>query len=587
MIRLSLLGLTFLFTFICNAQIDSRNESFLFDIINDKEARKFYQEAASRHTIGITDPPEGPLRTMAEWEELQGVVITWASEFSILGQIVDAIKEETNVYIVCSNPSTVQNYLDFVDIDWSKNVHFLVQPFDSIWVRDYGPNSVYKNDVDSLILVDWIYNRPARVKDDVVPGRIAEELGLPLYVTVSDPYKFVATGGNFMSDGMGKAFSSELILDENPLQGLDGVDAVVKDFMGIEEYIKFENLPHDLIHHIDMHMKLLDEQTLMLGEYPEGVADGPQIEANLQYLLNNFTTSYGEPFKVIRMPMPPAWDGTYPDQNGDYRTYVNSLFVNKTILVPTYEEKYDSTALRIWEESMPGYNIVGINCNSIIPRSGALHCITKEIGVNDPVRIVHQEQDCFDETTSLRTFSAIIQHRSGIKDAFLHARSNLNNTNSFERYKMTLTDPETDTWSVSFEDLEEGIFSYDYFFTVIANSGKEMNRPMVAPEGLFNISDCSLISSIDASNIESQEYLDIFPNPASAITCIPLDLNRSRNIEINLHDMLGRKINTIFSGEATKGESKYFFDASNYEAGLYLVEFTDRESSFFQKLVIK
>ena len=47
---------------------------------------------------------------------------------------------------------------------------------------------------------------------------------------------------------------------------------------------------YDGIHHIDMHMKLLDESTLLVSEYPTGVADGPQIEANLQYVLSNFTT---------------------------------------------------------------------------------------------------------------------------------------------------------------------------------------------------------------------------------------------------------------------------------------------------------
>lgn len=36
--------------------------------------------------------------------------------------------------------------------------------------------------------------------------------------------------------------------------------------MGIERYIKMQTLPYDGIHHIDMHMKLLDEETLLVGQ---------------------------------------------------------------------------------------------------------------------------------------------------------------------------------------------------------------------------------------------------------------------------------------------------------------------------------
>ena len=152
-------------------------------------------------------------------------------------------------------------------------------------------------------------------------------------------------------------------------------------------------LPFDGIHHIDMHMKLLDESTLMVSEYPQGVADGPQIEANLQYVLSNVTTKWGTPFDVIRIPSPPEFGGGYPNQNGDYLTYSNAVFVNNTILLPTYYEQYDTTAIRVWEEAMPGYNVVGIDCDSpnedIISLSGAIHCITHSVGVADPLMISH------------------------------------------------------------------------------------------------------------------------------------------------------------------------------------------------------
>ena len=49
---------------------------------------------------------------------------------------------------------------------------------------------------------------------------------------------------------------------------------------------------------------------------------------------------------------------------GIYRTYTNAVFVNKTILVPTYRPSVDNPALDQWRDLMPGYNIVGIDVDN-------------------------------------------------------------------------------------------------------------------------------------------------------------------------------------------------------------------------------
>lgn len=111
-------------------------------------------------------------------------------------------------------PGPGKNTLGGAGIDWTTNITFVQDEFNSVWVRDYGPNTIYLNEVESLAFVDWIYNRP-RPKDDVIPEAIAETLGLDIYCTTQLPTDLVHTGGNYMSDGMGTAFSSNLVLDEN------------------------------------------------------------------------------------------------------------------------------------------------------------------------------------------------------------------------------------------------------------------------------------------------------------------------------------------------------------------------------------
>jgi agmatine/peptidylarginine deiminase len=234
----------------------------------------------------FTSPPNGAVRTMAEWEEVQALTITWTGYQAILREIVRHAKEEVDVIIICNDSVSVKSYLANYNIT-NQNVSFIQKAYNSIWIRDYGQHSVYLNDVDSLVLVDWIYNRP-RPADDLIPRWVADKTNLDLYATTQSPTDLVNTGGNFMSDGLGRGFASSLILDENKPGNPYGVsskteaqiDTIMKHFMGIEPYIKMQTLPYDNIHHIDMHMKLLDEETILIGEYPQGVADGPQIEAN-------------------------------------------------------------------------------------------------------------------------------------------------------------------------------------------------------------------------------------------------------------------------------------------------------------------
>lgn len=426
--------------------------------------------------IGFTEPPSKPVRTMAEWEELDGVIVTWTSYTSILRQIVDYAQDECTVYIVCSDSNSVKSFLTSGGVPLV-NLKFIAAQYNSIWVRDYGPWTVYSNTAESLYVVDWIYNRP-RPLDDIIPSAFANFYNVPIYQTTIEPYRLVNTGGNFMCDGHGNGFASKLILTDNPSKTEAEIDTIMKKFMGLNRYIKMTVLPYDGIHHIDMHMKLLDEETLLVGKYPEGISDGPQIEANLQYVINNFQTCYGRPFKVVRIPMPPDQNGKYPNQGGNYRTFTNSVILNKTVIVPTYDLQYDSTALRIYKEAMPGYNIVGINSNQIIPASGAIHCITKEVGVKNSIFIsVHPIKTLTSTSFEVKAF---IKSGSGIQFAKLFW--SVDTSSGFTSVNMNQTFQDTFTAIISVPSNSEKIF---YYVSAKSFSGKESIKPLTSPQGAY------------------------------------------------------------------------------------------------------
>jgi len=552
-----------------------------------------YRDSRSAASTGITTPPTFSVRTMAEWEEIQTIVITWTQYQSTLREIVRYAKEEVVVLIVCADSNAVISYLSSYGID-KTNVRFIQDSYDSIWMRDYGGNTIYANDVDSLLLVDWIYNRP-RPDDDILPEAVASYMNIPIYSTTVAPYDLVHTGGNFMSDGFGTAFSSNLVLDENGSGGQYNqtikteaeVDSIMYKFMGIDNYIKMTVLPYDVIHHIDMHMKLLDEETILIGEYPGGDADGPQIEANLQYVLNNFNSMFGTPYKILRIEMPPDGSGKYPDDGpswntGDYRTFTNSVFINKTILVPIYEEQYDTTALRIYRENLPGYKVIGIDCNSIIQAGGALHCITRAIGVDDPLLISHQPLK--DVTVPVLSYQvdALVKHRSGISSADVYYTTDT--TQAYQSVAMTSTNG-TD-WTGYIPEQLMGSTVY-YYIDGTSNSGKQQVRPLTAPSGYwdFDILGGGIIGTSEFNPVI--EIDRVFPNPASAITCISLSAPVAMYGSIKLLNVLGEEVRYIYKGKIPQGEPKFFLNASDLNAGSYFIEISTDRGKRVQKLMVK
>ena len=355
----------------------------------------------------------------------------------------------------------------------------------------------------------------------------------------------------------------------------------MKKFLGIDRYVKMETLPYDVIHHIDMHMKLLDEETLLVGEYPPGVADGPQIEANLQYVLNNFQTCFGRPFKVIRIPMPPE-NGQYPPQ-GDYRTYTNSIIINKTVIIPTYEYQYDTTAFRIYREAMPGYNIVGINSNAIIPSLGAIHCIVKEVGVSEPVWISHAKMDSVVYDEDSIAVSAVIKTKSGIAEAYIYWTADT--SLGFNSAQMQILNGDTAIGYIPQQIDGTEIF---YYLSAASNSGRTVAKPLVAPEGFYNFIVENSVTNIAENYQPAKFYLyQNYPNPFNPSTKIKFTVTRddkreTRNVTLKVYDVLGNEVATLINEELPAGEYEVEFstiggsasggNANNITSGVYFYQ---------------
>lgn len=577
-----LIAMSVLVVRLLHAQVDETESRTLPRGLTPEELRQlpFYVPPVGTNAT----PPSRPVRTMAEFDESEGIIVRWAynTQNLLLSQIVDAAQDEGKVWILVrpssSDSTNIKTYLASRGIPLT-NIEFLTVNTNTIWCRDYGPWTVYDTVTDSMGIVDFRYNRP-RPQDDLVPEFLAQQWNLPLYQTLQMPDSLAHTGGNFMVDGFGTGFSSKLIQIENPLQTPAHIDTILLDYCGLQRYVKMDTLLYDEIHHIDMHMKLLDEETILIGQYPSGASDYPRIENTVSYL-RSLTDCYGRPYRIIRMPMPPDGSGRYPPQS-NYLTYTNSLIINKTVLVPIYGLPGDAAALQVYRDIMTGYRVMGFDCNAIISQLGAIHCITKEIGVREPVHIAHARfLDAADTLHSYRIV-ANVKVRSGVDSAFVWWRADT--VSLFNR--ITMTDS---SGSLVAHIPQQTVGTHvAYYIDIASHSHRRVMKPFVGADGpfVFPVVPSSPTTVPDAHLPAEFSLGQNYPNPFNPTTNITFTLPTRERVKLTVFDMLGRHITTLVDEEMKPGKHMVVLDGTGLASGMYFYRLQSRDFTQTRKLLL-
>jgi hypothetical protein len=139
------------------------------------------------------------------------------------------------------------------------------------------------------------------------------------------------------------------------------------------------------------------------------------------------------------------------------------------------------------------------------------------------------------------------------------------------------------SWTADIPAQPSGTTIY-YYVEGVSTNGKTQVRPIVAPEGYWEF---DVLESLGIDDTNEVLLSDVFPNPASAITCIPLTANATQNGVITLRNITGQVVQTIHNGIIPAGESKYFFLANEFAAGSYFVVIETAETSLTKKVMIR
>jgi agmatine deiminase len=260
-----------------------------------------------------------------------------------------------------------------------EKVRFFHIPTNESWCRDHGPAFLVQAGEPNVI-VDWKFNAwggkyPPWDADDAVPTHIGEALGLKVFDA-----PIIMEGGAVDFDGNGTILTTtDCLLNENRNPGVSKqqIEQHLLDYYGQRQvcWLTGGIEGDDTDGHVDDLARFVNESTIVLGveEDPSDPNHAVTVDAVKQ--ARALRNADGRPYEVVEIPMPGVVE--IEDQRVP-ATYVNFLFVNGALLVPTFGVPNDRPALEALQRLLPNHEVVGIDCRELIWGLGAIHCLTQQ-----------------------------------------------------------------------------------------------------------------------------------------------------------------------------------------------------------------
>ncbi|HVZ57316.1 MAG TPA: agmatine deiminase family protein [Chitinophagaceae bacterium] len=276
--------------------------------------------------------------------------------------------------------SSARDWLERAGTDLTQ-VEFFLHPTNDAWCRDHGPAFLI-NPLAPVkkVIVDWDYNAwgnkyPPYDLDDVIPTRIANHFGLPVYHP-----GIVMEGGSVEFNGKGTLLTSTACLlnpNRNPHLNRDQIEGYLRNFYGVDQILWVDEgiVGDDTDGHIDDTVRFVREDTVLAVVEENRQDDNYALLQHNLDQLRRMRLPDGRPLQIVELPMPDPvfWEGQRLPAS-----YANFYIANHAVIVPTYRCSKDDRALQIIQDCFPGRAVVGIDSTDIIWGLGSFHCLSQQ-----------------------------------------------------------------------------------------------------------------------------------------------------------------------------------------------------------------
>ncbi len=330
----------------------------------------------------------------AEWEPHRGTWLSWPHKEAswpgnfgpvpgIFARMVRHLADQEEVHINVAGPEMERDVRRLLSDAGANggNVFFHHNPTNDAWCRDHGPIFLRRQGGDNgEAIVDWNYNAwggkyPPYDLDDVIPTRIAQELGLPVFHP-----GVVMEGGSIDVNGRGTLLTTEACLlnpNRNPELDRPAIEDYLRAYFGATHILWLGDgiAGDDTDGHVDDLTRFVDPSTVVtVVEDDPADQNYEPLQNNLERL-NRMADQDGRPLRVVTLPMPRP---LYHDGQRLPASYANFYIGNGVVLLPTYDPERDEQARATLQALFPTREVIGIDGTDLVWGLGAFHCVTQQ-----------------------------------------------------------------------------------------------------------------------------------------------------------------------------------------------------------------
>lgn len=327
----------------------------------------------------------------AEWAPQSGIQLTWphagtdwahmlTEVQACFAAIAREIAQRELLLIVTPKPEEVKKQIS-ATVNM-QNVRFMECETNDTWARDHG--AITMLDAEGASLLDFMFNgwglKFASDKDNLIT-RQAVKVGF-LNGRYVNRLGFVLEGGSIESDGLGTLLTtSECLLspNRNGQMSRDEIEDYLCSVFHLKQVLWLDHgylAGDDTDSHVDTLARLCSPDTIAYVQCTDTQDEHYEALHQMEEQLKTFRTLNGNPYRLLALPMV---DKIEEEGERLPATYANFLIMNDAVLYPTYRQpENDQRAKEVLQEAFPEYEIVGIDCRTLIKQHGSLHCVTMQ-----------------------------------------------------------------------------------------------------------------------------------------------------------------------------------------------------------------
>lgn len=297
-------------------------------------------------------------------------------------EIARRVVELERLIIAAPDAERVRKKIQLAGISLERVRSYEIDTNDT-WARDFGPVIVMEE--GKPVVLDFGFNGwglkfPAHLDNQITRHLFRQGAFQASQIEIPG---LILEGGSIESDGMGTILTtSECLLspNRNPHLSREEIEVILGRVLGADRFLWLEAgylAGDDTDSHIDTLARFCPNDTILYTVCTDPEDEHFEALRAMEEQLASFRTRSGSPYRLVALPWPdPCFDA---EEQRIPATYANFLVINDAVLVPTYGNAQDITAMETVARVFPDRRVIGIDCLPLLLGHGSLHCVTMQI----------------------------------------------------------------------------------------------------------------------------------------------------------------------------------------------------------------